>query len=311
MILQDDFELGNGGAGLRRIGRSERDTVEQSLESAVHRDDFLLEFFADFGDGGPGFTVHGTFHLELIFRLGSENDAGQVWKDKLLPYHSSVVKAIREYDKDNKPNIVICGTDNWSQFVDAPLASPVKDPAVEDKRAKTDQIMYTMHFYAGTHDVSGSWLKDKVNKALKGGIPVFVTEWGTSEASGDGGPYIAYARKWLKFLDKNKISRCAWSLSNKNEISAAFKPSASASPSDHNRDKIPDWKSSELSKTGKFLRSELRKVKKGDIIRAGNFRFKVLSSGTVKYAGVYRFNATVRVPSSIKYGGKTYKVKRI
>lgn len=243
--------------------------------------------------------------------LGSEGDAGQVWKNKLLPYHSSVVKAIREYDKDKKPNIVICGTDSWSQFVDAPLASPVKDPAVNDKRASTDQIMYTMHFYAGTHDVSGSWLKDKVSNALKGGIAVFVTEWGTSEASGDGGPYIGYSKKWLKFLDKNKISRCAWSLSNKNEISAAFKPSASASPSDHNKDKIPDWKSSELTKTGKFLRSQIRKVSKGDIIRSGNFRFKVLSSGTVKYAGVYRFKATVKVPSSIRYRGKTYKVKRI
>ena len=241
--------------------------------------------------------------------LGSEADAGQVWKDKLLPYHTSVVSAIREYDKDKKPNIIICGTDSWSQFVDAPLAAPVKDPAVADKRSKTDQIMYTMHFYAGTHDVSGSWLKDKVTNALKGGLPVFVTEWGTSEASGDGGPYIAYSKKWLKFLDKNKISRCAWSLSSKNEISAAFTPSVSTQPSDHNGDKIPDFKSSDLTKTGKFLRSEIKKKAKGEIIRSGSLRFKVLSSKTVKYAGRYSKKSKAKIPSSIKYGGKRYKVK--
>ena len=233
--------------------------------------------------------------------LGNESNAGQVWKEKLLPYHTSVVKAIREYDKDKKANIVICGTDSWSQFVDAPLASPVQDSA--------GQIMYTMHFYAGTHDVSGSWLKNKVTKALKGGLAVFVTEWGTSEASGDGGPYINYSKKWLKFLDKNKISRCAWSLSNKNEISAAFKPSASSVPSDHNGDKIPDWKSSELTKTGKFLRSQIRKVGKGEVIRSGSLRFKVLSSSSVKYAGTYSKRSKVKVPSSIKFGGKRYKVK--
>ena len=76
--------------------------------------------------------------------LGTEENAASAWETKLLPYHQSVVDAIRAYDKDTVDNIVICGTDNWSQYVDAPVAHPVQDDG--------NQIMYTMHFYAGTHD---------------------------------------------------------------------------------------------------------------------------------------------------------------
>ena len=201
---------------------------------------------------------------------GNEKNAEDTWKNKLLPYHQSVVDAIREYDADDAPNVVICGTDNWSQFVDAPVANPVQDPAVEAGEAEADQIMYTFHFYAGTHDTKideekgDYWLGGKIKNALKGGIAVFCTEWGTSESTGDGGPYINYAERWLDFLEEYKISWCSWSLALKNEISAAMQGGASKEPTDLDGDGIPNWNyatddtNKDLSITGNYVRAKIR-----------------------------------------------------
>jgi endoglucanase len=185
-----------------------------------------------------------------------------VWKEKLLPYMQSVVNAIRAYDADGIDNIIICGTDNWSQFVDAPVENPVRD--------RNGQIMYTMHFYAGTHDAAyeddpdydeekGAWLKTKVLNALAGGLAVFCTEWGTSLATGDGGPFIDFAERWLNFLDENKISWASWSLARKAEVSSSTLPATSAQPTDTDGDGIRNWDwNSELSTTGRFVRAKIR-----------------------------------------------------
>jgi len=190
--------------------------------------------------------------------LSTEENASEMWKEKLLPYHQSVVDAIRTYDKDDKQNIVICGTDNWSQFVDAPVSNPVAD-----KDKENPQIMYTVHFYAGTHDTDVDeegkyWLGSKIENALENGLAVFCTEWGTSEASGDGGPFIDYSQRWLDFLEEKKISWCSWSLAKKNEISAAMVSNAASEPVDHNGDGIPEWTKNELSITGNFVRAMIR-----------------------------------------------------
>lgn len=190
--------------------------------------------------------------------LGTEEKSSETWKEKLLPYHQSVVNAIRKYDKDDKPNIVICGTDNWSQYVDAPITNQVVDTDKENP-----QIMYTVHFYAGTHDTDVDengkyWLGSKIENALENGLAVFCTEWGTSEASGDGGPYIDYSERWLNFLAEKKISWCSWSLAKKNEVASAMLSTTSSKPIDHDGDGIPDWTKDELSITGNFVRAMIR-----------------------------------------------------
>lgn len=72
--------------------------------------------------------------------------------------------------------------------------------------------MYTCHFYAGTHT---QWLRDKITNALNNGIPVFVSEWGTSSADGNGGVFTDETNKWLNYMADKKISWCNWSLCDK------------------------------------------------------------------------------------------------
>lgn len=185
--------------------------------------------------------------------LGTEDNAAETWSRKLKPYFEKVLSAIREYDADNKDNIVICGTDSWSQYVNAPVSDPLKDKSV----------MYTVHFYAGTHDSGygeeeSYWLRSKIDEALDNGLAVFCTEWGTSEATGDGGPYIDFAERWLNYFDKNKISWCSWSMAKKDEISAACTKDTPAEPEDINGDGIPEWDSKALSISGNYVRAKIR-----------------------------------------------------
>lgn len=185
--------------------------------------------------------------------LGNDANAKATWTNKLKPYHEGVLSAIREYDADDIDNIVICGTDNWSQFVDAPASDPIDD----------DYVMYTVHFYAGTHDAGYDseeqyWLRAKIDNALNSGIAVFCTEWGTSLATGDGGPFIDFADRWLSYFDENGISWCAWSLAKKDEVSASCTSETAAEPTDLNGDEIPEWDSSTLSVSGNYVRAKIR-----------------------------------------------------
>jgi endoglucanase len=190
--------------------------------------------------------------------LGNESNAPEVWRTKLLPYMQGLTDAIRAYDGDGLgDNIIICGTDSWSQFVDSPIANPVKDPK--------NQIMYTLHFYAGTHDAGAGteetfWLRQKVLNALDGGLAVFCTEWGTSYASGDGGPFLEFSERWLQFLEENKISWTSWSLARKTETSSSTLRNTPDHPTDTDGDGIPNWDPDrEISATGRFLREQIQK----------------------------------------------------
>nr|AJD14760.1 beta-1,4-endoglucanase [Pratylenchus goodeyi] len=138
------------------------------------------------------------------------NEPTQVdWSSTLKPYHEKVIAAIREQDKDG---VVIAGTPTWDQDVDKAADDPIKD--------KTN-VMYTLHFYAGEGSHKQP-LRDKAAAAIKKGLPLFVTEYGTTPASGDGTPDLAETQKWYDFLDENKVSYINWSISNKGEQSSAL-----------------------------------------------------------------------------------------
>jgi endoglucanase len=82
---------------------------------------------------------------------------------------------------------------------------------------------------------------------MKAGLPVFISEWGTSDASGNGGVYLDEAQKWIDFMNQNNISWANWSLCDKNESSAALISGASPSGG---------WSQAELTASGKFVFSK-------------------------------------------------------
>jgi len=163
----------------------------------------------------------------VIYEICNEPN-GVEWP-RVKEYADVIIPIIRA----NDPNtIIIVGTPNWSQDVDTAADSPIIG----------DNIMYALHFYSGTHL---SWLRDKATTAMNKGIALFVTEFGTSQASGDGGPYLDESDLWMNFMADNKISWCNWSYSAKDEISAALKPGACGS----------DWNNTSTS--GEYIKGKI------------------------------------------------------
>lgn len=156
------------------------------------------------------------------------------WPNVIKPYCEEVISVIRKYDPDN---IIICGTSNWSQNVDEAALNPVSDK----------NSAYALHFYSGTHK---QWLMDKGDIAISKGLCLFVTEYGTTDANGDGPVYIEETYNWYKWMDKNSISHCNWSISEKKESSAILKKGASSKG---------HWTNDQIKPSGLLVKEELKK----------------------------------------------------
>lgn len=63
--------------------------------------------------------------------------------------------------------------------------------------------MYTMHFYAAEYHEE---LRNAMVSAVESGFPVFVSEFGLTQASGDGAIDTASAQAWLNAMDEHDIS---------------------------------------------------------------------------------------------------------
>ena len=63
--------------------------------------------------------------------------------------------------------------------------------------------MYTVHFYAATH---GDDLRQRTEEAVNSGIPVFISESGAMEASGEGQVDLESESLWLALLERLGIS---------------------------------------------------------------------------------------------------------
>lgn len=171
----------------------------------------------------------------IIYETYNEPLPQHGWKDLLKPYHQTVISRIRAADPDN---LIVAGTRSWSQDVDEAAADPLP----------FTNVAYTLHFYAGTHKQG---LRDKAETAMKRGAALFVTEYGTTEATGDGPVDRAETQRWWDFMEKHKISYLNWSVADKRETSAVLQPGASPTGG---------WKDEMITPSGKFVREQLRKM---------------------------------------------------
>ena len=161
----------------------------------------------------------------IIYEICNEPNNGTNWND-IKSYAEDVVKTIRK----NSNNIIIVGTPTWSQDVDSVIGNKIDD----------NNTMYALHFYSGTHT---DYLRDKAKNALNNNVPIFVSEFGVSDASGNGGVYLDEANKWMDFIRENNLSFINWSLADKDESSALLKP---------NNKVITD---DALSESGKYIKN--------------------------------------------------------
>jgi len=153
---------------------------------------------------------------------------------ELKEYSTAVISAIRKHDPDN---IILVGNPHWDQDIHIVADDPIEG---------FDNIMYTLHFYAGTHK---KWLRERGDYALGKGIPIFVSECAGMGADGDGPIDEDEFDAWINWMEENKISWITWSIADKNETCSVLYPSAA---DDGN------WEDEDLKESGKLIRSKLR-----------------------------------------------------
>ncbi len=171
----------------------------------------------------------------IIYEICNEPNGGVTWARNIKPYCQAVVKAIRKYDKNA---IIVCGTGTWSQDIDQVLGNKINDK----------NCVYTLHFYANTHT---DWLRNRVSTCYSKGLPILVTEFGTCDASGNGGYNASQTKTWLSLLDKLMIGYCNWSACGKAETASAFKSGTNLAAIKKG--------TSQLTESGKLIRSLYRK----------------------------------------------------
>lgn len=172
-------------------------------------------------------------HPNIIYELYNEpvNDS---WED-LKQYATEIITEIRRYDPDN---LILMGCPHWDQDIDLVAASPLEG---------VSNVMYTVHFYAATHK---DYLRDKMRKAVEGGLPVFVSECAGMEASGDGPLDANEWQKWVDTMEQLRISYVCWSLSDKNETCSMLLPRAKS---------CGDWTDDLIKPWGKMARKAINK----------------------------------------------------
>ena len=247
--LKDDWKcsvlraaMAVGPGGYAQHPEKEMQKIETVIDAAI---DLGIYVIVDFHEHTAEKYLNEakTFFAAIAKKYGDRpniiyeiyNEPLQIsWSDVIKPYSKEVIAAIRQYDPDN---IIVCGTPNWAQKVDEAALDPIDGK----------NIAYSLHFYAGTHK---KWLMDAGDKAMKKGLCLMVTEYGTTEANGDGPVYEKETKQWYKWMDKHKISHCNWSVSDKKESSATLVPNAKPEGG---------WTEDQIKPSGKFVRKELAK----------------------------------------------------
>lgn len=168
----------------------------------------------------------------VIYEIANEPNGGTTW-DSVKSYAETIIPIIRK----NAPDaIIIVGTPTWSQDVDVAAADPITDQT---------NLMYAVHFYAATHKDD---LRNKVQSALDSGLPVFVSEFGLCDASGNGSIDYDQSDAWFDLINDKNLSYAAWNISNKAETSSLFDSSCT---------KTSGFTDDDLSDSGRYIKEKI------------------------------------------------------
>jgi len=153
---------------------------------------------------------------------------GWSWGAGLKSYHEQVIPVIRQ----SSSNLIVAGTNTWSQDV---------DEASRDQLADSN-VAYTLHFYSSMHKQGN---RDKASAAMSNGAAIFVTEWGV-EQHGEGN---GETNTWLNFLRDNSISNAMWGIYDKDSEAWAIVHNGANSHG--------SWSQGDMTETGRFSQAYL------------------------------------------------------
>ncbi|SCF49026.1 endoglucanase [Micromonospora carbonacea] len=199
------------------------DLVHHYIELATARGMYAIVDWHMLSPGDPNvnLTRARTFFAEIaerhkdkvnvLYEIANEPN-GVPWS-AIKSYADKVVPVIRSRDPEA---VVLVGTPDWSSLgvsgsgggVDTIAANPVAG----------GNLMYVFHFYAASH---GDAYYETFARAADQ-LPLFVTEFGTQDYSGDGPNDFAMAQRYLDLMASKKISWTNWNFSDDFRSGAVF-----------------------------------------------------------------------------------------
>jgi endoglucanase len=169
----------------------------------------------------------------VIYEIFNEPWDDMPWSE-VKAYSETIIQTIRAIDENN---IILVGSPHWDQDVHTVADDPITGYT---------NIMYTLHFYAGTHK---QWLRDRADYALQKKIPIFISECAGMESSGDAAIDSEEWGRYVQWMQQNNLSWAAWSISDKDETCSMV--ASPASP-------ISGWQDSDLKAWGKMVKQTLK-----------------------------------------------------
>ena len=122
-------------------------------------------------------------------------------------YAEQIIPIIREKAPDS---VIIVGNPDWSKDLYSVAADPLA----------FDNILYTLHFYSATH---GQDYRDMTEKLSQQGLPIFVSEFGVTAASGGLPRDLEGADQWIELLEQENISYCMWAFAKAAEACSTIR----------------------------------------------------------------------------------------
>ncbi len=216
-VQEDGYETDPAGFTTR---------VHNLIEKATARGMYVVVDWHQLSPGDPNYNLERakTFFTNIATRHKDKvniiydiaNEPNEVSWASIKNYADKIIPVIRAIDSDA---IILCGTHAWASLG---ISDGGSTQDILDNPITATNFMYTFHFYAASHD--DEYLNELDYASDK--LPIFVTEFGTQTASGDGTNNFTMSQKYIDLMLTKKISWANWNYSDDSRSGAVWKSGA-------------------------------------------------------------------------------------
>ncbi len=222
--------------------------VNQAIQMVSDRGMYAVVDFHQLSPGDPNYNLGNAKRFftdiananknrnNIIYEIA--NEPNNVSWARIRDYAHEVIPVIRAIDGDAP---ILVGTHGWGSLG---ISDGGSEWDVINNRVNASNIAYTFHFYAASH--GDQYLNALSNAANH--IPMWVSEFGTQESSGDGPNNFAMSQRYIDLLQQKKISWTNWNYSDDHRSGAVWSGGTCGGS---------DYSAGRLKEAGRWIRDRI------------------------------------------------------